>query len=126
MAEAITTYDFRRRLARHFFDGTELPKIKYMAFGDGGHNSDGTPIQPDSNQTSLRHELLRKELTEVYQEDDFSVTGKGRIAKDELVGVSISEAGLIDEGGNLIGFKNFAPKIKESDEEYEISIKLKF
>ena len=126
MANAITTYDFRKRLARHFMDGTALPKLKYMAFGDGGHNTDGTPITPDPSQTSLKHELLRKELIEIFQEDEFSVTGKGKIAKDELVGVSVSEAGILDEDGNLLGFKNFAPKIKDADEEYEISIQLKF
>jgi len=126
MANAVTTYDFRKRLAKHFMDGTPLPKLKYMAFGDGGHNTDGEPIPPDASQTDLRHRLLKKELVEVFQEDEFSVTGRGRVAKGELVGVSISEAGLLDEEGNLLGFKNFAPKIKEADEEYEIEIQLKF
>mgnify|MGYP000861539530 CR=1 FL=1 len=126
MSEATTTNDFRRRLARHFYDNSSLPKAAIMAFGDGGHNQDGTSKTPNPNQTQLQHEVLRKTLTSVTQEDLYSVTGKGTISKPEAVGVSLSEAGLLDEAGNLMGFKNFAPKIKESDETYEISIKLKF
>jgi phage-related tail fiber protein len=126
MAEAVTTYDFRKRLARHFYNGQPLPQASQMAFGDGGHNTDDTPKNPDPNQDNLQNELLRKDLASIYQEDDFSTTGSGRIAKSELNGASISEAGLLDSDGNLLGFKNFAPKIKESDEEYEINIKLKF
>ena len=126
MSVAITTNDFRKRLARHFYDGSALPKLKYMAFGDGGHNDDGTPKDPSPDQTSLNHEIIRKELSQIFQEDDYSVTGVGRIEKSECVGAYISEAGLIDENGNLIGIKNFSPKIKESDETYEIKIKLKF
>jgi len=126
MAEAVTTYDFRRRLARHFYNGDALPQIAQMAFGDGGHNPDRTPISPDPGKTSLNNELLRKDLAGIYQEDDYSTTGSGRISKSELVGADISEAGLLDSSGNLLGFKNFAPKGKESDEEYEINIKLKF
>lgn len=126
MAEAVTTYDFRQRLAGHFYDGEALPQITQMAFGDGGHNSDGTPKSPDPSQGSLQNELLRKDLANIYQEDAYSTTGSGRIAKSELNGADISEAGLLDSAGNLLGFKNFAPKIKESDEEYEVNIKLKF
>ena len=126
MAEAVTTYDFRKRLARHFYNGALLPQVAQMAFGDGGHGSDGNPISPDASKTSLNNELLRKDLASVYQEDDFSTTGSGRVAKNELVGADISEAGLLDADGNLLGFKNFAPKSKESDEGYEVNIKLKF
>lgn len=126
MAEAVTTYDFRKRLATHFYNGQTLPQITQMAFGDGGHDSNGDPISPDPNKTSLNNELLRKDLASVYQEDDFSTTGQGRIAKSELVGADVSEAGLLDANGNLLGFKNFSPKGKESDEEYEVNIKLKF
>ena len=126
MAEAVTTYDSRKRLARHFYDGTTLPQATQMAFGDGGHDANGDPLSPDASKTSLNNELLRKDLASIYQEDDFSTTGSGRIAESELVGADISEAGLLDADGNLLGFKNFAPKSKESDEQYEVNIKLKF
>ena len=126
MAEAVTTNDFRKRLAAHCYNGSSLPRVSQMAFGDGGHNADGSVVQPDPDQTALNNERLRSDLVRTYQEDLYSVTAVGRINKAELVDVSVSEAGLLDADGNLMGFRNFAPKIKEADEEYEISIKLKF
>jgi len=126
MSEATTTNGFRQRLAKFHYDGTALSQIHAMAFGDGGHNPDGTPKTPNSAQTALVHEVLRKDLSVIVQEDTYSVTGTGIVAEAELVGTHISEAGLLDASGNLLGFRNFAPKIKEADEEYEIKIKLKF
>jgi phage-related tail fiber protein len=126
MSEATTTNDFRQRLARHFRDGTSLLQATQMAFGDGGHNADGTPKSADPEQTALRNEVLRKDLDAITQEDLYSVTGTGTILKAELNGTHISEAGLLDSSGNLLGFKNYAPKIKEDDETYEVNIKLKF
>lgn len=126
MSEATTTNSFRQRLARTHYDGTVLPKVAQMAFGDGGHNPDGTPKTPDAAQTVLVHEVLRKDLSTITQEDIYSVTGTGLVAEAELTGIHISEAGLLDLSGNLLGFRNFAPKIKEADETYEIKIKLKF
>ena len=41
-------------------------------------------------------------------------------------GAILSEAALIDANGQLVGLKTFAPKFKENDERYEISIKLRF
>ncbi|NDY73993.1 phage tail protein [Desulfobacter hydrogenophilus] len=125
MAEPITTNGHRQRLAAFFKNGTGLSVISKMAFGDGGYAGESV-IEPDPAQTALNSELMRKNLSLVLQDDAYSVTGTGVILKAELNGQSISEAGLLDADGNLVGFKNFAPKIKESDEEYEIKIKLKF
>jgi phage-related tail fiber protein len=107
-------------------DNSTLAPIFYMAFGDGGHNADMTPKSPSVTATSLSHEVLRKPLALVTQEDLYSTTGKGTVEASELIGVSISEAGLFDSSGLLVGLKTFAPKHKESDERYEISIKLRF
>lgn len=121
MAEAITVNSYRRRLA-----STMAGEIAYMAFGDGGHNSDLTAKAPDPEQKALNNEVMRKRLIAVVQEDDFSTTGRGMLDYDELVGYAISEAALISEDGDVIGIKNFAPKVKESDERYETSVKLRF
>lgn len=125
MAEATTTEDYRKRLAKHMFDGTILPSATQIAFGDGGHTGT-TPKPADATRTQLYHELLRKPLATLIQEDLFSLTGKGVIEKTDLVGISISEAALLDSAGNMLGFRNFAPKVKENDETYDIKIKLKF
>lgn len=126
MAEAITVNSYRRRLASTMAGGPAVKKLSYMAFGDGGHNSDLTAKPPNPEQTSLNNELLRKPLAAVAQEDDFSVTGRGILDYDELVGYAISEAAILNEDGEMVGVKNFAPKVKESDERYETSVKLRF
>ena len=53
------------------------------------------------------------------------MTGAGVIEKAECVGVALSEAALLDADGVLVAVKNFAPKIKESDERYECVIKVR-
>ncbi len=126
MAEAITVNAYRRRLASAMAGGPPIAEAAYMAFGDGGHSADLTAITPSREQVALNHEVLRKPLIEVSQEDPFSITGRGLIEASELVGISISEAALVDANGEIIGIKNFAPKVKESDERYEVSIKLRF
>ena len=126
MAEAVLLNSFRQRIAAHMAGKGTLAPIGYMAFGDGGHNDDLTakPALPEA--TGLANELLRKPIDVITQEDPFSVTGKGSVDMNELVGVALSEAALIDTDGNVIGIKNFSPKVKESDESYDVSIKLRF
>lgn len=126
MAEAVTANAYRKRVAKHMADGSVLPPIAFIAFGDGGHNADLSPKAPNADASGLVRELLRKPLAAIVQEDLFSVTGVGSVEKPELNGARISEAALLDSAGNLVGLKNFAPKVKESDERYELSIKLRF
>lgn len=89
-----------------------LAPIAYVAFGDGGHNADMTPKAAGSSVTALYHEVLRKPLTSISQEDLLSVTGKGVVDSSEIVG-GVIQAGLIDADGHLVGWKTFAPKFTE-------------
>jgi phage-related tail fiber protein len=126
MAESVVVNAYRQRIAARMAGGAQLAPITHMAFGDGGHNADLTPKAPSATQTKLNHEILRKPLAAITQEDLYSVTGKGTVEANEVVGSRISEACLIDANGQLVGLKTFAPKFKENDERYEISIKLRF
>lgn len=126
MAEAVVVNTYRQRIAARMAGGAQLAPVAYMAFGDGGHNADLTPKAPSASATALNHEILRKPLAAITQEDLYSVTGKGAVEANEVVGAGISEAALIDANGKLVGLKTFAPKFKENDERYEISIKLRF
>lgn len=121
-AEAVLLTQFREKVAAHIAGKGTLKPIKFMAFGDGGHRSDGTVIPPSEAQTELKHEVLRKPLAVIKQEDLLSATGSGVIEKDELVGTALSEAALVDEEGDLVAIKNFAPKLKEADERYDVAI----
>ncbi len=125
--DAVLTTYFREQIAAHMAGKSTLSPLKYMAFGDGGHDpATMEPLSPSESQTELNHEVLRKELALIKQEDSLSVTGKGTIESNELVGVYLSEAALIDANGKIIGVKNFAPKIKENDERYDIHVKVRF
>lgn len=47
MAEAITSTEYRQRLATQMTGGAPAKAIAFMSFGDGGHNTDLTPITPN-------------------------------------------------------------------------------
>lgn len=126
MAEAVVVNSHRQRMAAHMASNASLPPIAYMAFGDGGHSANLTPLIPNVAATGLAHELLRKPLAVIQQSDAYSVTGKGVLENGELVGYAISEAALFDSAGQLVALKTFAPKIKEADERYEVLMTLRF
>lgn len=90
-----------------------LPKVKYMAFGSGGVDSDGNEIEPSEEQTNLGNELLRKEIESHSYPDSTTCRYLCRLGKTELIGEYISEIGLIDEDGDLIAVKNFIKKGKD-------------
>ena len=49
----------------------------------------------------------------------------GRLAQADLIGKTVSEFGIkID--GDMVGIRNSAPKIKQSDEEFETVITFVF
>ena len=125
-AEAVLLKSFRERIAAHMAGNGTLYPIKDIAYGDGGHNANLQHISPSEDATALQHEVLRKEVAAVRQDDSLSVTGKGTIENNELIGTQLSEAALVDSQGNLIGIKTFAPKVKEADERYQIEIKVRF
>ena len=125
--DAVLTTYFREQIAAHMAGKSTLAPLQYMAFGDGGHDPETMePLSPSETQTELNHEILRKPLALIKQDDSLSVTGKGSIEANEIVGAALSEAALVDANGKLIGVKNFAPKIKEADERYDIYVKMRF
>lgn len=131
MANAVLLDSFRKRIAAHMAGKEVLKPIAFMAFGDQGFTYDPetdthAAVPPSAKQTELNHEVLRKPVIAVYQEDEFSVTAKGQVANGEIIGVNLSEAALCDTDGNLLAIRNFAPKVKENDEMYDISIRLRF
>lgn len=74
-------------------------QIKYMAIGDGG----GQIYEPDENQTELRHEVYRAQVSSVTLNDP----GLNRIRVSMLIpadvgGFTIREVGHFDADGELI------------------------
>lgn len=126
MSETITANAYRRRIAKHMADNSPLPPFGFMAFGDGGHHADLTPKVPDPDATGLVHELLRTPLSSLSQPTPYMVACEGRIHAGELTGAYVSEAALLDEDGQVVAIKTFAPKIREADELYQVFIEPRF
>lgn len=125
-SDGVMLTQFRKKIAAHMTGVGILAPAKYIAFGDGGHKSDGTVLPASEKQTALNHEVMRKLLGEIIQEDELSFTAKGTIEKNELLGVAISEAAIVDADGDCIAVKNYPPKVVGEDESYAIAIKVRF
>lgn len=127
MPEAVVADSYRRRVAAHMAGTGVLKPIAFIAYGDGGHNLDNTPKPADSNAVGLYHEVKRKPITALIQEDLYSATGKGIVESADLANAdALSEAALLDADGNLVCWKTFAPKYLENGETYGVNLKMRF
>lgn len=120
-ANGILYDECRKYIAAHMME-----RATQMAVGDGGHDEALKSETIDPSAHGLVSELMRKPIAVKTQEDLFSFTATIRIEKGDLNGEYISEYILFDADGIPIGGKTSAPKIKESDEYYDFSIKVKF
>lgn len=74
-------------------------QIKYMAIGDGGGNS----YEPDDNQTELRREVYRAQVSSIAICDaSINKIRVSMLVPDDVGGFTIREAGLYDADGDLI------------------------
>ncbi|CAM5289770.1 hypothetical protein [Eoetvoesiella caeni] len=122
MASTVIVSEWRARMAAFHAGGPALAPFGFMAFGDGGHNPDGTPKAPDPDTPTLGNVVAIVPLHNINQPNPFTVSCEGRIEPGTLVGVSVSEAALLDADGRYVAKKNFAPKIREADELYQVFI----
>lgn len=95
-----------------------IPKITHIAFGDGGVDGDGEPIQPDESWQALKHEVARYPIDGVENTVETTNRYTVTVPKSELNGVYISEMALIDEDGVFAAVKTFLPKGKDEDVEF--------
>jgi len=126
VSEAVVVDSHRQRVAAHMANAGALKPIAFIAYGDGGHNPDNTAKPTASAATSLYHEVKRKPVTALIQEDLYSATGQGVAESDDLPASVLSEAGLLDADGKLICWKTFAPKYLENGETYGVNLKMRF
>lgn len=94
---------------------TKLPKIKYIAFGDGGVDSSGNLIAPFENQTQLNNEFCRYEIEDFEFPVETTVRYKVNIPRVEQAGKKFNEMALVDEDGNLCAIKTMYTKQKDED-----------
>lgn len=112
----------REKIAKAHAGEITLPKIKFLAIGEGGINLvNGQPKNLSGAETSLFREVLRKEavLTRVNSTQlNFKVTISGA---DNLAGKKISEAALFDEAGDMIAIKTFTEKPLDAQTEIDFT-----
>lgn len=92
-----------------------IPKITHIAFGDGGVDEDGQPLQPSELQTALNHEIGRYAVGPVENPVDTTNRYSVAIPESDLNGKNINEMALVDEDGVLAAIKTFLNKGKDSD-----------
>lgn len=95
-----------------------IPKITHIAFGDGGVNEEGAPIQPVETMQALGHEVKRYAIDSVSNPVETTNRYTVTIPKNEMNGASISEMALIDADGVFAAVKTFLPKGKDEDVEF--------
>lgn len=94
---------------------TTIPKITHIAFGDGGVDESGQPIQPVETMQALGHEVKRYAIDSVTNPIETTNRYTVTVPETEMNGVSISEMALVDENGVLAAVKTFLPKGKDAD-----------
>lgn len=91
-----------------------LPPVAYMAFGDGGCDDEGEPIQPTEDQTALKHEIARYPVGDATYPVETTARYSVTVPKTELVGQTINEAALVDSDGDAVAIKTMYPKRKDA------------
>lgn len=115
MSEAIILNQAKRKMIELRNSGEAGWKITQFAVGDGG------TYTPDATQTTLKNELIRKDIESSTKDGD-TYRYEMRLTESECVGKKITEFGLIDTDGMLLCIKSFPAKIKDSDIEMEFKI----
>lgn len=111
----IITKKARVKLAKARAGVSPLSKIVGMAFGDGGVDSGGTVISPETDQVALKNELMRKRVDKFTFPVETTCRYECTLLESELIGKEISEIGLYDEDGDLVCIKTFKKKGKDDD-----------
>lgn len=120
---ALVTRKGRQKMARARAEGT-IPKIAKMAFGTGGADAEGRPAAPEEGQEDLKAKVCEAEISSrEVSEDGLSCRYVCVLpAGSDADGAFLSELALVDEAGDAVGIKNFAPKGKDADCEMEFAV----
>lgn len=122
MADAVITVKGREKMCKAHAGDITLPPIRYIAYGDNGVDSDGTPYPMTGEEVSLRHELLRMEIDDHGYPVPTTCEYKAGLEKSELANMYISEIGLYDSEGDLVMYRTCLKKGKDDDMLFDFSI----
>jgi len=122
MADAKITEKGREKLCKAHAGDISLPKLKYIAYGDGGVDENDVPYIVTGEEVSLRNELLRIEIQEHCFPEDTICEYQSELSKSDLANVYLSELGIFDEEGDLIIYETFLKKGKDDDMFFNFSL----
>ena len=107
----------RKKLCMAHAGDIELPVITQMAWGSGGADETGQPIDTTGNEIGLYQELLRKYIESHSYVNEGKTTCRytATLEAGELDNSYISEMGLYDEDGDLVAYRTFMRKGKDAD-----------
>ncbi len=109
MAAAVTTLMAKKKMLLARAGAAALPPIQKMV------DADGTVIEPESEQETLKNELYRKDITKYEIISDTQIAYYCHLTESELMGENISELALVDSEGDVVTIKNFRVKQKDGD-----------
>ena len=120
----LVTVTRRHKLVMASAGRIDLPKIVGMAFGNGGVDEQGQPIDPAEDQTALNNEIFRKEIDEDGGTivDDTTIKYACTLSEGELAGEEISEVGLYDEDGDILCIRTMRRKGVDGDIEQTYTV----
>ena len=118
MAKAVITKIGREKLCKAHAGDKALPRIAKMVFGKGGVDDNDNVIDTTGEEITLRAILLEKPVDSHTYPEPTTCRYSCRLAKEELADEYISEQGLVDEEGDLVAYKTFLKKGKDSDMEF--------
>jgi len=93
---------------------SSIPAVSHIAFSDQGVDSNGDVIQPLASQTTLHHEVARYTIALVEYPVSTTARYTVTIPADDLPGIALSEAALVDSAGDLCAIRNMLPKGKDA------------
>ena len=115
--KGVNTAVGRKKLCMAHAGDIELPVITQMAWGSGGADETGQPIDTTGNEIGLYQELLRKDIESHSYVNEGKTTCRytATLEAGELDNSYISEMGLYDEDGDLVAYRTFMRKGKDAD-----------
>ncbi len=122
MADSINSVvtDIRREKLCKITSGAlaAIAPVAFAALGDGGVDENGNVLEPSGGQTALNHEVGRYRVDAPQYPTPATARYTVTVPKNELAGVNISEAALVDADGDLCSIRNMLPKGKDADVEF--------
>lgn len=124
MAQGVITNLGRCKLCKAHAGDIALPQIVQMGFGSGGVNADSEAKEITGAEIAMGKELLRKPIdSHSYLADAIATCRYSvKLLRNELVNEKISEIALFDAEGDMVAYKTFLPKGKDSDMEFVFDI----